>query len=80
MFKKCLKCGRIFAMKKVEKKLVKEEQTQILETLTEPNLRGEIHIKSERFVPGKVKVYETIYKCRFCGEQKSRLTQKRRKA
>ncbi len=79
MFKKCLSCGRMFAMKKIEKKLVKEEKIQILETLTEPNLKGEIQIKSERFVPGEVKVYEIVYKCRFCGNQKSKSKQKRRK-
>ncbi len=79
MFGKCLECGRLFAMKKVEKNLVKQEKTQILETLTEPNLKGEMQIKSERFVPAEIKIYEIIYKCRFCGEQKSKIKQKRRK-
>lgn len=79
MFGKCSECGKMFAMKRVEKKLVKKEKIEVIETLTQPNLKGEIQTMSERFVPGEVKVYEIVCKCRFCGTQKTRIKQKKRK-
>lgn len=79
MFGKCSECGKIFAMKRLEKNLVKEENIEVIETLTQPNPKGEIQTMVERFVPGELKVYEIVYKCRFCGTQKTRIKQKKRK-
>lgn len=67
IFRKCSECNRLFAMKKTDKKLVRTEDVEILETLTQPNLRGGIETMVERFVSGKRNTYEITYSCRFCG-------------
>lgn len=72
MFGKCTQCNKIFAMKKIEKKLVRQEDIKVLETLTQPHLKGEIQTMVERFVPGERKFYEITYTCRFCGAEQTK--------
>ncbi len=79
MLRKCTSCNKIFAMKLIEKKLTQTEDIKVLEVLTEPNLKGEIQTKMERFVPGERKTYELTYQCRFCGEQHIRILHKIKK-
>ncbi len=67
LFRKCAVCNRLFAIKKIDKKLVRTEDVEILETLTQPNLRGGIETMVERFVSGERNTYEITYTCRFCG-------------
>lgn len=68
MLARCLKCRKVFAMKRKEKKLVRQEEINILEQLTQPHPRGEIQKMVERFVLGERKVYEITSVCRFCGD------------
>lgn len=67
MFRKCVKCNKIFAMKKCGKNLVKNEDITMLERLTQPNIRGELQTMVERFVLGERRFYEIKYICKFCG-------------
>ncbi len=67
LFRKCAVCNRLFAIKKIDKRLVSTEDVEILETLTQPNLRGGIETMVERFVSGERNTYEITYLCRFCG-------------
>lgn len=76
MLGKCLGCNKLFAMKKIEKKLVKQEDVEILETLTQPHPSGEIQTMEERFVLGKRNVYKITYSCRLCGAQHSKYVYK----
>ncbi len=77
MFRKCAECNRIFAMKVYDKKLVDKERVNVLETLTQPHLKGEIQPMVERFVPGERRTYETTYICRFCGAKQTKLLYKK---
>lgn len=79
MLRKCINCHRIFAMKLIGKKLTQTEDVKVLEVLTQPNLKGEIEAKVERFVPGERKTYELTYQCRFCGAQHSKVLYKSKK-
>ena len=77
MFRKCTKCNKLFAMKTQEKSLVGKEKVNIVETLTQPHLKGEIQPMVERFVPGERKTYEITYVCRFCGARQTKLLYKK---
>ena len=79
MLRKCMNCHRIFGLKLVEKKLIKKEDVDVVEILTEPNLKGEIMTKVERFVPGEQETYELTYQCRFCGEKHKKILCKSKK-
>ena len=61
MFKKCPECNRISFARKLGKEFMREENVEIVETLTEPGFRGEINTKVERLVPGKRMVYDITY-------------------
>ncbi|MBE7030616.1 MAG: hypothetical protein E7409_04210 [Ruminococcaceae bacterium] len=67
MLGRCPECNKLFAMKKTGKKPSREEDIQILETLTQPHPKGEIQIMVEHFVPGKRTFYELTHQCRYCG-------------
>lgn len=61
-------------MKKLSKELVRTEDVNVVEVLYQPHLKGTIQTMVERFTPGKRKVYEITYECRFCGAKHTRLT------
>lgn len=77
MFRKCTECNKFFAMKKQGKSLVAKERVNVLETLTQPHLKGEIQPMVESFVPGERKTYEITYVCRFCGARQTKLLYKK---
>lgn len=73
---KCPECKRMFAMKKLEKKLVRTEAINMVEALYQPHLKGEIDITAERFVPGVREAWEIAYVCRFCGAKHTKFVYK----
>ncbi len=76
VFKKCAECNKIFAMKLNEEKLVGKEKINILETLTQPHLKGGIDTVVKGFVPGERRTYESVYICRFCGAKQTKFSYK----
>lgn len=79
MFGKCPECNRLLAMKRTEKKLVRQEDVEVLETLTQPDLKGGIQTAIERFVPGERNFYKITYACRFCGAEQTKSVWKDKK-
>ena len=67
--RRCKNCGRWFAMKMTEKKLIRKEEAQIFERLTQPHLKGGIDTSVERYVSGERHFYDITYVCKNCGAQ-----------
>ena len=79
IFGVCPDCSKFFAMKIKDKKLIRTEDTNVIKPLTRPHPKGELHIKSEQLVPARQYVYELVKKCRFCGNEKTKIVYKTKK-
>ncbi len=67
IFSRCPQCKAVFSLKKESENIVAREDIQILESLTQPTLKGELERMLDRYVPGDRIFYETVYVCRRCG-------------
>ena len=76
IFSRCSECKALFALKKQEVNIARKEDVKILESLTQPTLKGEIETMVDRFVLGERIFYETQYVCRRCGAKTAKTTWK----
>lgn len=66
---RCPQCKRLFALKKQQKNVVKEEKVKILKSVMQLNQRGEAEKMGDCYVDGKRVTYEILYTCKRCGEK-----------
>ena len=76
IFSRCSECKALFSLKKQGVNIARKEDVKILESLTQPTLKGEIETMVDRFVPGERIFYETQYVCRRCGAKTTKTTWK----
>ena len=66
-FRRCPQCKRLFALKKQQKNVVKEEKVKILKSVMQLNQRGEAEKVGDCYIDGNRVTYEIHYSCRRCG-------------
>ena len=65
----CPQCKKLFALTKGHTTEIAREDTQVVESLTQPHLKGEIHQMATYHVAGERITYATEYVCRYCGQK-----------
>lgn len=65
----CPNCKKLFALKKIDTKLVKKEDISILVELKDKNAYGETTGTREDYIPGERKFYNEVYLCKHCNNK-----------
>ena len=66
--KRCPSCKKLFALQKVEEKVVSEEEVYVLMNNNVRNKDGEITGTVEQRVPGIRRTFDEEFVCKHCGE------------
>lgn len=68
IIRKCPECKKLFALSKGQTTEIAREDTRVVESLTQPHLKGELHQMATYHVAGERITYATEYVCRYCGK------------